>query len=66
LALDEALSRRDAQSAQEVKLPCCASLSIDQATEALGITGRTACRRWALAQAWLYRAIGGREPQPET
>jgi RNA polymerase sigma factor (TIGR02999 family) len=65
LALDEALTRlaaRDAQAARLVQLHCFAGLSIDQAAETLGISGRTAYRDWAFAQAWLYRELRGREP----
>jgi len=68
LALDEALTRlaeRDAQTAQLVKLHCFAGLSIEQAAEVLAISGRTAYRDWAFAQAWLYREIRGQEPPPE-
>jgi RNA polymerase sigma factor (TIGR02999 family) len=68
LALDEALTRlaeRDAQAAQLVKLHCFAGLSIEQAAEVLAISGRTAYRDWAFAQAWLYREIRGQEPPPE-
>ena len=68
LALDEALARLaecDAQTAQLVKLHCFAGLSIEQAAEVLAISGRTAYRDWAFAQAWLYREIRGQEPPPE-
>jgi RNA polymerase sigma factor (TIGR02999 family) len=62
LALDEALTRlaeRDPLTAQLVKLHCFAGLSIRQAAQTLGISGRTAYRDWAFAQAWLYREIRG-------
>jgi DNA-directed RNA polymerase specialized sigma24 family protein len=68
LALDEALTKlaeRDAQTAQLVKLHCFAGLSIEQTAEVLGISGRTAYRDWAFAQAWLYREIRGGEPPPQ-
>jgi len=69
LALDEALARlaeRDPQTAELIKLHCFAGLSIDQAAQTLGISSRTAYRDWAFAQAWLYRAIRGGEPAPES
>jgi RNA polymerase sigma factor (TIGR02999 family) len=68
LALDEALTRlakRDAQTAQLVKLHCFAGLSIEKAAEVIGISARTAYRDWGFAQAWLYREIRGQEPLPE-
>jgi RNA polymerase sigma factor (TIGR02999 family) len=68
VALDEALTRlaeRDAQTAQLVTLHCFAGLSIEQAAEVLAISGRTAYRDWAFAQAWLYREIRGQERPPE-
>ena len=66
LALDEALTRlaeRDPLTAQLVKLHCFAGLSIRQAAQTLGISGRTAYRDWAFAQAWLYREIRGGTPR---
>jgi RNA polymerase sigma factor (TIGR02999 family) len=68
LAFDEALealARRDAATAQLVKLHCFAGLSVEQAAEALHISARTAYRDWAFARAWLYRAVRGTEPPAE-
>jgi RNA polymerase sigma-70 factor (ECF subfamily) len=60
-ALDEALTRLaalDPELAQLVDLRFFAGLSIDEASEALGISPATLKRRWALARAWLARELG--------
>jgi RNA polymerase sigma factor (TIGR02999 family) len=60
LALDEALERLsavDRASADLVKLHYYAGLSIDEAAAALGISPRTADRRWAYARAWLRQEM---------
>jgi RNA polymerase sigma factor (TIGR02999 family) len=62
LALDEALEKlaaEDKDSADLVKLRYFAGLSIDAAAEALGISPRTADRRWAYARAWLRQEMLG-------
>jgi RNA polymerase sigma factor (TIGR02999 family) len=62
LALDEALEKLsavDRASADLVKLRYYAGLSIDEAAEALGISPRTADRRWAYARAWLRQEMLG-------
>ena len=62
LALDEALEKLsavDRPSAELVKLRYFAGLSIDEAAEALGISPRTADRRWAYARAWLRQEMLG-------
>ena len=62
LALDEALDKlaaEDPRSAELVKLRYFAGLSIDEAAEALGISPRTADRRWAYARAWLRQEMLG-------
>ena len=62
LALDEALEKLaavDRVSAEVVKLRYFAGLSIDDAAEALGISPRTADRRWAYARAWLRQDMLG-------
>ena len=62
LALDEALEKLsavDRASADLVKLRYFAGLSIDEAAEALGISPRTADRRWAYARAWLRQEMLG-------
>ena len=60
LALDEALTRLsevDKTSAEVVKLKYFAGLAISQIAELLGISSRTADRRWAYARAWLHREL---------
>ncbi|MGA2253490.1 MAG: ECF-type sigma factor [Thermoguttaceae bacterium] len=60
LAVDEALTKLTAENAEKaelVKLRYFAGLSLEEAAEALGISRPTACRHWAYAKAWLYRAI---------
>ena len=60
LALDEALERlaaEDAHCAQLVKLRFFAGLTADEASQALGVSRRTADRYWAYARAWLYKAL---------
>jgi RNA polymerase sigma factor (TIGR02999 family) len=62
LALDEALERLsavDPVSADLVKFRYFAGLSIDMAAEALGLSPRTADRRWAYARAWLRQEMLG-------
>lgn len=60
LALDEALQKladKDNLDADLVKLRYFAGLSNDQAAKALGISPRTARRRWQYARAWLLREV---------
>ena len=60
VALDEALTRlsqEDEISANLVKLKYFAGLSIPEIAEALGISPRTADRRWAYARAWLHQEL---------
>jgi RNA polymerase sigma factor (TIGR02999 family) len=62
LALDDALeklSSEDRLSADLVKLRYFAGLSIDEAAAALGMSPRTADRRWAFARAWLRQEMLG-------
>lgn len=64
LAMDEALTKladRDAEAAKLVKLAYFGGLSLEQAAEVLGMSGRTAYRHWAFARAWLYKAITSEE-----
>ena len=59
-ALDEALERLekiDAEQARIVELRYFAGLSIDETSDALGISPATVKRRWSLARAWLYREL---------
>ena len=60
LALDAALGKLadvEPLSAEVVKLKYFAGLSIPQVAEALGISARTADRRWAYARAWLHQEL---------
>ncbi len=60
LEVHEALDRlaaHDARKAELVKLRFFLGLTIEQASEMLGISEPTAKRDWAYAQAWLYREI---------
>jgi RNA polymerase sigma factor (TIGR02999 family) len=62
LALDQALTRlatKDPISAELVQLRYFGSLSIAEAAQVLGVSPRTADRRWAYDRAWLRREIEG-------
>ena len=65
LDLSEALDRLAAvapETAQLVKLRCFAGQTFPEAAALLGISLRTAKRRWAFARAWLYQAMNDDEP----
>jgi RNA polymerase sigma factor (TIGR02999 family) len=66
LALDEALTRLEAQDplrARLVRLRFYAGLTNDQAAEILGVSASTARRSWRYARAWLHRELArGDEP----
>lgn len=60
LALDDALTRLEAESpkkAQLVKLRHFVGMTIPEAAEALGISHATAERHWQLARLWLFDAL---------
>jgi RNA polymerase sigma factor (TIGR02999 family) len=62
LALNEALSKlskADETAAEVVKLKYFAGLAIPQIANLLGISSRTADRRWAYARAWLHQEMIG-------
>ena len=62
LALDEALAKltdKDSLDGEVVKLRYFAGLTNDQVAQALGISSRTAKRRWQYARAWLLRELEG-------
>ena len=68
LALDEALSRlaaEDPLKARLVQLRYFAGLSLEEASEALGISAVTAKRYWRYARAWLHRAVTGGDESPD-
>jgi RNA polymerase sigma factor (TIGR02999 family) len=58
LAVDEALTdlaRHNRQAAELVKLRVFGGLSAEEAASLLGLSPRSAARRWAYARAWLIR-----------
>lgn len=60
LAVDaaiELLAREDPRKAQVVELRFFGGLSVEETAEALRISVRTVHTDWALARAWLYRAL---------
>ncbi len=66
ITLDVALTdlqQMDPQAAELVKLRYFTGLTLDEVSQALGISLRTANRTWAFARAWLYRRLRG-APHP--
>jgi RNA polymerase sigma factor (TIGR02999 family) len=62
LALDEALEKlkqQDPVKAQLVTLRYFGGMTIEQASEVLGISRVTAHRYWTYSRAWLHRQITG-------
>jgi len=62
LALDEALTRlaaSDADLAKIVELRYFGGLTVEETAEAVGASPATVKRHWALARAWLKRALDG-------
>ncbi|MBZ0267831.1 sigma-70 family RNA polymerase sigma factor [bacterium] len=60
VSVDQAIRRmevRDPRMAQIVRLRFFAGLEVRDVAQALGITDRTVRRDWAVARAWLYRAL---------
>jgi RNA polymerase sigma-70 factor, ECF subfamily len=60
LAIDTALQMlavEDPRKAQVVELRFFGGLTIEETAEALGLSVRTVHSDWALARAWLYRAL---------
>ena len=60
LAVDEALSRLatiDAQQARIVELRYFGGLTIEETAEIVGVSPATVKREWAMARAWLKRAL---------
>jgi RNA polymerase sigma factor (TIGR02999 family) len=70
IAVDRALQeleRLDPNQAKVVELRFFGGLTIDEAAAVLGVSAKTVNREWAVAKAWLYRALvsgrgGSREP----
>jgi RNA polymerase sigma factor (TIGR02999 family) len=60
VAIDDALqelARKNGPCAELVKLRFFTGLTLDEAAATLGISRRTANRRWAFARAWLFDAL---------
>jgi RNA polymerase sigma factor (TIGR02999 family) len=53
------LGQIDSQQASIVELRYFTGLSIEETAEALGISPATVKRDWAVARAWLFRAMAG-------
>ena len=63
-ALDDALRRLEAldpQQARIVELRYFVGLSVEEAADALKISPATLKRRFAMARAWLFRDLAGRD-----
>ena len=61
----EQLAKRDAQTAELIKLHYFAGLTIEQAAQSLDLSPRTAYRLWAFGRAWLYCFITHTEGRSE-
>lgn len=62
VALDDALNELatfDERQSKIVELRFFGGLSLEETGETLKISPRTVQREWSLAQAWLYRELGG-------
>jgi RNA polymerase sigma factor (sigma-70 family) len=60
LALDEALTRLaafDPEQARIVELRYFGGLTVEETAEVVGISPATVKRQWAMARAWLKRAV---------
>lgn len=65
LALDEALEKlaaQDAELARIVELRYFGGLTVEETAEVVGASPATVKRHWALARAWLKRALEGAPP----
>ena len=65
LALDEALDRLaefDQRKSRIVELRYFGGLSFEETAEVLGVSEITIKRDWLKARAWLFRALGGGQP----
>jgi RNA polymerase sigma factor (TIGR02999 family) len=63
LALDEALTRLaalDPEQARIVELRYFAGLTVEETGEVVGVSPATVKRQWAMARAWLKRAVDSR------
>jgi RNA polymerase sigma factor (sigma-70 family) len=62
IALDDALNRLallDAQQSKIVELRFFGGLSVEDASQVLGISPATVKRDWAMAKAWLHKELNG-------
>ncbi|MGH9847541.1 MAG: ECF-type sigma factor, partial [Blastocatellia bacterium] len=62
VALDdalEALAAFDRRKSRIVELRFFGGLSVEETAAVLGVSTRTVNREWNVAQAWLYRELGG-------
>ena len=69
VAVDEALDRleeNDEQAAQLVKLHFIAGLTFKEAAALLGVSERTAKRKWAFARAWLEVELSKQVPEVDS
>lgn len=67
IALDDALEqlhREDALAARVVELRYFAGLTIEQATEVLGVSRYVTTQKWAYARSWLRLTLEGRPTTP--
>ena len=67
LALDEALTRLaalDPEQARIVELRYFGGLTVEETAEVIGISPATVKRQWAMARAWLKRALEGGAARP--
>lgn len=67
LALDEALGRlaaQDPELARIVELRYFGGLTVEETADVVGASPATVKRHWALARAWLKRALDGAAPGP--
>jgi RNA polymerase sigma factor (TIGR02999 family) len=67
VALDEALERLaaiDPEQARIVELRFFGGLTIEEASQALGISARSVNREWVIAKGWLHRELSAPERQP--
>jgi RNA polymerase sigma factor (TIGR02999 family) len=64
VALDDALTALaavDERKCRVVEMRFFGGLSVDETAEVLGLSPTTVMRDWAMARAWLYRAMGGED-----
>jgi RNA polymerase sigma factor (TIGR02999 family) len=57
----EKLAKLEPRHARVVECRYFGGLSVEETAEALGVSPRTVKSDWALARAWLYEAVGGRD-----